>query len=233
MKKTPENLRYFTQKGLLRPLGIGLLVAGLVMIFFGFTTVTYYITIVITPLGLIMSIIGSVRHISDHDIQNQLTEAMRDYDKALTSAAGFDRQVLQQPTPLETAAYHFDHTAAYFKKGKNQTPVSDVYTRSHLFFTKEALLVASRTVSITALGTGLDNSRRDFVDNYPLSTIAGATVEEQKITVALTATKKPMKVTYCELVVVSNEGELFRLPVHNDMDVATFCDQINRRCGNQ
>lgn len=134
-KKIKDGSLYFRQQDILRPLGAVLLPAGLVVIYFTYSYIFYILAAIAAVSGLVMFIVGGAKHISDSDIAEQMDHAMLDYDKSVTEMAGYDRIVLKQPAPFEISAYSFGSDAAYFKKGKNGTPVSDRYTRTHIFYT--------------------------------------------------------------------------------------------------
>jgi hypothetical protein len=133
MKKIKDGSLYYHQRDILRPVGAVMLPVGLFLLYFGWGLISYILTCICVPVGLVLFIVGSSRNISDNDLQEQIDHAMLDYDKALTETKGFDRAVLRQPAPMEITAYSFGDDATYFKKGKNGTPRSDRLTRTHVF----------------------------------------------------------------------------------------------------
>ena len=145
-KKLNDATRYYHQKDILRPIGMVLLPLGLVMMWLGWSFISYILAAVFIPAGLVMFLVGSSKFVSDNDIREQIDHAMLDYDKSVTDMNGYERIVLKQPAPLEIEAYQFGETAKYFKRGKNSTPVSDVFTRTRLFYTKDAIMIVGRTL---------------------------------------------------------------------------------------
>lgn len=230
-KKIKDGSLYFRQKDILRPIGAALMPIGLVWFYFGWSWISYILPSIMVPVGLVLFIVGGSKIISDNDIAEQLDHAMVDYDKSVTDMSGFDRVVLRQPAPVEISAYHFGEYAKYFKKGKNGTPISDLYTRSHLFFTKESIMIVSRTVSISELKETEGSGVMDTSDHIAFASIKNASLEEYNTPVTLTNTGKPLTVKWCELVLQGVDGELLRIPAKNDMDASTLVDDINRRCG--
>jgi hypothetical protein len=122
MKKIKDGSLYFHQKDTLRPIGAVLLPAGLVILYLGWSFVSYILATIAIPVGLVLFIVGSSKYISDNDIKEQIDHAMLDYDKSVTDMNGFERVVLKQPSPVEITAYSFGENARYFKKGKNGLP---------------------------------------------------------------------------------------------------------------
>jgi hypothetical protein len=144
---------------------------------------------------------------------------------------GYERIVLKQPAPFEISAYDFGEKAKYFKKGKNSTPVSDRFTRTHIFLTKETVMIVGRSLILTELDGTAESGVTDFSEHIAISGITSATLEQYETPVTLTNTGKTMTVKWCELVLMGNEGELLRVPAKNDMDVINFVDDINRKNG--
>ena len=232
-KKIKDGSLYFRQKDILRPLGAVLLPAGLVVIYFTYSYIFYVLASVAAVSGLVMFIVGGAKHISDNDVAEQMDHAMLDYDRSVTDVKGFDRVVLKQPSPVEIGAYSFGEDAKYFKKGKNGTPISDRYTRTHIFYTKDSVLVAGRAVSIAELNEATGSGMADFDGQFFFSDLRAATLESHETAVTLTNTGKTVTVKWCELVLKGDSGDLLRIPVRNDMDASTLVEDINRRIGGE
>jgi hypothetical protein len=179
--------------------------------------------------GLVMFIVGGAKYISDNDVAEQIDHAMQDYDRSVTDMAGYERIVLKQPAPLEITAYSFGEDAKYFKRGKNSTPISDRLTRTHIFYTKDTMLVVGRTLSLTELNEATGEGITDFEEQLLLTGITSAYLENYETTVTLTNTEKPLTVKWCELVLMGAEGELLRIPAKNDMDAAGLVEDIRIR----
>ena len=230
-KKIKDGSLYYHQKVILRPVGAGLLLAGLAILYFGWSYISYILSTIAIPVGLIMFIVGSSKHISDNDMQEQMDHAMLDYDTSVTGMSGFERVILKQPAPFEISAYSFGDDARYFKKGKNGTPVSDRYTRAHVFYTKDGLIIVGRTLSVATYNESTGEGITDFSEQLLFSGLTSASLECYETSVTLTNTGKTVPVKWCELVICGGEGELLRIPAKNDMDASSLVDDINRRCG--
>ena len=223
-----DGARYYRQTDFWRLLGAGLMIVGVVWFYFGFSMASYYVPCVITPVGLVLFLVFSTKHISDNDMEEERDHRLEGYDKSITDRNDYSRLVLRQPSDVETETYRMDSTATYFKRGKNSTPVSDKYVKTHFFFTADALLVVSRELSLTVPR----EEERAAVDTellLPYTELVSAELCEQTGIVTLTNTKKPASVKWMELVISGQAGELLRLPVKNDMDTSTLCDELNRK----
>ena len=228
-KKIKDGSLYFRQKDILRPLGAVLLPAGLVVIYFTYSYIFYVLAAIAAVSGLVMFIVGGAKHISDNDVAEQMDHAMLNYDRSVTDTPAFERVVLKQPAPVEIGAYSFGEDAKYFKKGKNGTPISDRYTRTHIFYTKDSILVAGRTISIAELNEATGSGMADFDGQFFFSDLRAASLESYETVVTLTNTGKTVTVKWCELVLKGDSGDLLRIPAKNDMDASTLVDGINHR----
>ena len=230
-KKIKDGSLYYHQKDILRPIGAVLLPVGLVMMWLGWSYISYILATVFIPAGLVLFVVGGAKIISDNDMQEQMDHAMLDYDKSVTDMNGFDRVVLKQPSPFEISAYSFGDDARYFKKGKNGTPISDRYTRAHVFYTKDGFIIVGRTLSVADYNESTGEGITEFSEQFLYAGLTGASLESHETTVTSTNTGKTMTVKWCELVLTGAEGELLRIPAKNDMDAASFTEDVNRRCG--
>jgi hypothetical protein len=227
-KKIKDGSLYFRQKDILRPIGAVLLPVGLVVVYLTWG-ILFILGALASVAGLVMFIVGGAKYVSDNDVAEQIDHAMQDYDRSVTDMAGYERMVLKQPAPLEITAYSFGEDAKYFKRGKNSTPISDRLTRTHIFYTKDTLLVVGRTLSLTELNEATGEGITDFEEQLLLTGITSASLENYETTVTLTNTEKPLTVKWCELVLMGAEGELLRIPAKNDMDAAGLVEDIRIR----
>ena len=227
-KKIKDGSLYYHQKDILRPVGAVMLPVGLVLMYFGWSIISYILASIAIPMGLVLFIVGSSKHISDNDLQEQINHAMLDYDRGVTDSKGFDRVVLRQPAPVEMEAYSFGPDATYFKKSKNSGYCSDRLTRTHVFYTKEGIILSGRTLSIAALNEATGEGMTDFCETLGYGEITSASIETHQTPVTLTNTGKAATVTWYELSIMGEGGELLRIPVRNDMDAANLCELLNR-----
>ena len=219
--------RYYLQTDLWRMIGAALMIIGVVWFYFGMSSASYYVPSVITPVGLVLFLVFSVRHVSDNDMEEEKNHRLQGYDHSVTERNDYTRYVLKQPADVETEAYHMGEKASYFKRGKNSTPVSDIFVKSHFFFTKDGLHICSREIALT-VPRDTEGAAADTEMILPLENISKAELCKQTTTVMLSNTKKEVTVHWMELVLSDADGELLRLPVKDDMDMAGLCDVLNR-----
>jgi hypothetical protein len=226
-----DATRYYHQQDIIRPIGGGVLIVGLLLLFLRMGFISYILATVFIPVGLVLFLVGGSKLVSESDVQELVDHAMLDYDKSITNMNGYERIVLKQPAPVEMEAYTFGENAKYFKRGKNSTPVSDVFTRTHLFYTKDSLMIVGRTLCISELNEAEGKGITDVSEQISIAGIKSASLDVHETTVTLTNTGKPVTVKWCELVIMGHSEELMRIPTKNDMDASGLVDDLNRRCG--
>lgn len=229
-KKIDDGSRYYYQKDIVRPIGMVLLPIGLVMLFLRMGFLSYMMATVLIPVGLVLFLFGGAKLVSDNDMAELMDHGMLDYDKSVTDNLNYDRVILKQPAPVELSSYQYGDKAKYFKRAKNGTTVSDVYTRTHLFHTKDSIMIVSRTLSMSELNVADGRGITDVSETIAFSGIKSAFLDEHTTTVTLTNTGTSTTVKWCELVLLGHNEELMRIPTKNDMDAASLVDDINRRC---
>ncbi len=223
-----DSTRYYREIDIWRYIGAAMVIGGLLWFWLGRTMASYYVPCVITPVGLVLFLVFSSRHISDNDMEEEQNHRMLGYDSSVTNRNDFSRYVLKQPADIETEAYHMGERAAYFKRGKNSALVSDRYVKTHFFFTRDGLVVCSRELSMTSSRDDADASKDTEATIFYHDLVSAALVENQR-QVVLSNSKKTVTAKWQELVITGQEGELLRLPVNNDMDMTTLCEDLNRK----
>ena len=86
----------------------------------------------------------------------------------------YDHAVLRQPASLLTDGWIADGDARYFRRTKGGNVISDRFVRSHLFFTRDALLVCAREVSITEMDADTGAGYTDRTMRIPFADIRSA-----------------------------------------------------------
>lgn len=226
MKK--DGTLYYRQTDFWRILGAALMIAGVVWFYIGYSMASYYIPGVITPVGLVLFLVFSSRHVSDADMDEERAHRLTDYDASITSRGDYSRIVLRQPSDIETEAYHMGDPATCYKRNKNGKLVSDRFVKSHFFFVADGLWVVSRTLSMT-VSREEEGAVADAEYLIPYAEMQFASLSESAVQVTLTASQKAATAHMTELVITGKEGELLRLPVPNDMDMSNLCEALNRK----
>ena len=224
-----RNERFFKQNDTLRLISGGMLIVGLIWFWVGWSAASYYVPCVIVPLGIVMFLVTSARHVPESEIRGNIQKALSALGQDVEQAPDFHTHVLKVPAPYRGESFVFDERARAARRGKDAKLLSDVYQATAIYFTQEALLVRGMTVD-------LSNGTVESQEKKILWTeLAGATVTPYELRVAL-SNKKNATATGrgAWLELQGSEGEVvYRAAVPNDMDAEDLCSQINKRAGTE
>ncbi len=227
-KKKQDGSRYFRQKDIARPIAGALLIASVLAIWLRLSWIAFLVAGIVAPVALVVFFVGGSRLISDKEIDEQIENGMRDYDRPILEMPNYEQVVLRLPAPVEAIAYSFGEDAKYFRCTKSGQFRSDRYNQTHYFLTSEILMVIGRTLTLSDIGdTGF--ACEEYRENFLLSEIHAA-LEEHATPVTMSTGGKAITVKWCELVLTAKDGEeLLRRACSNDLAMAGLCEEINRR----
>lgn len=220
-----RNERFFKQNDLWRVLGGALLIAGLIWFWVGWSAASYYGPCVMVPAGLVMFLVASARNVPESEIRGHIQKAMQDLGNDIAERQDLSQLILRTPAPYRGEAFVFNERTTLARRGKDAKLLSDVYSATVLYFTREALLLRGRTLSLS------DGGVESVEKKLPWEDIASVSLEPYEYRVAL-ANKRHETATVrgVELQLMGREGEtLYSAPVPDDMDSEELCKYIRKR----
>jgi hypothetical protein len=220
-----RNERFYKQNDLWRLLGGGLLIVGLIWFWIGITAASYYGPCVIVPVGLVMFLVASGRNVPESEIRGHIQKAMKDLDADITERSDFYTQVLRNPSPYRGESFVFDGRMKVARRGKDAKLLSDVYSATAIYFTKDALLLRARVLNLS------DGMVENVEQKLLWEDIASAALEPYEYRITITNKRREMATARgVSLQLKSREGELlYCAPVPNDMDSEVLCQNIMKR----
>ena len=66
--KDKQNVNYFMKSGWMKPTGLGLLIAGIAFLFFGWGFISYILMVVFIPAGIVLFIVGASTRSTDAEM---------------------------------------------------------------------------------------------------------------------------------------------------------------------
>lgn len=216
-KQIKRNLHYFTKTDTAMFVGIGLLVAGVLLFFLGYGYISYVLASVLAPVGIVLLLVGASKRVTDADIDacvGRLTDGMA---VDIVENPKFGKRMLKQISPLFIQAYVLEPDL-YLKRAASGSIRSEKYTASIVYALEDELYIVTRTVSLLA-----DESEQQVLE-ISYADISGLSVEhgEQMLTVG----KKTQRVSVSHLC-VKGETELM-LPMQSTADVDDFIARTHR-----
>lgn len=220
-----RNERFYVQNDMWRMLGGGLLIAGLIWFWLGWSAASYYGPCVMVPVGLVMFLVASARNVPESEIQGHIRKTMQDLGNDVTERPDFSRQVLRTPAPFRGEAFVFDERVSKARRGKDSKLLSDVYSATAVYFTKDALLLRGRVLNLS------DGTVGNVEKKLLWEEIGSATLEEYEYRVSVTNKRHETATARGVLLQLKGrEGEvLYAAPVPNDMDSEELCNNITKR----
>ena len=231
MKRTKKDgSAYFHQTATVRTIGGIILGISLVWWYVGISMASYYGPLIMMPIGLLLLIIGGVGYVKDSDITEEISRMMIDFDREITDSDDISKRILRHPSDVVTEAFNLSSDANYFKKTKDGSVISDLVTRSHIWFTQDSILLCARTVYVTEMNVDTKNGYSDLVEEYPFSQISSVELKEEILPITITNTKKQANIKCFRFILKGSDGTtLADLPSKNDMSMSTLCEEIERR----
>ncbi len=218
--------RFFGQMDAWRLIGGAMAVIGLILYMWGWSMVSYYASLAMMPIGVILFFVASARFVAESEIRQTLQKATVDVDADIVSDADLSHKLLKNaPTYRgESFAFATEEGVTMARHGKDAAILTNLYWVTTLYFTADALLLRARRVNLA------DGSHEDVSKRLPWEDLGSATVTSFEISVALTNRRNgraTARGAYLELN--DKEGVLiYRAPVKNDMDADTLCEHINK-----
>jgi hypothetical protein len=220
-----RNERFYKQNDLWRLLGGGLLIVGFVWFWIGFSAASYYGPCVMVPVGLIMFLVASARHVPESEIRGHIQKTMKDLDADIVEKPELFSQVLRNPTPYRGESFVYDERMKVARRGRDAKLLTDVYSATAIYFTKDALLLRGRTLNLS------DGAVEDVAEKLLLTDVASATLEPYEYRVTITNKRREVAVARgVELQLKDREGRLlYCAPVPNDMDAEALCQSVMKK----
>ncbi len=144
-----HNLNYFKKSGWQRPLGFGLLIAGLLLLWLGWSYFSYILCIIFIPSGVTLFLIGSSIRSTDEEIDEFIKKNLADFNVRLDEDRNYSKRILKHIPPETLEAYRYED-GLMFTKTKTGSVRSSEYVSSVVWVLCDGLYIASRNVSIVS-----------------------------------------------------------------------------------
>lgn len=216
-----KNKRFFRQKSVYVPLGLGMLIVGFLMLWLGWSFVSYYLGWALIAVGFVFFVVVGARQVSESEIRQCVERAMAGLGDDLTERP---ERVMKNPEPFLAQGYWYGEGATCFARVKDSKVISDVYGGAKLFFANDALWICVRRACLTTGEIQNEQLRLEW------SELGGAELVPYETRVALTNSKKATAgVRGATLRVYDREGgDCLHAPIQNDMDAERLCETISR-----
>lgn len=212
-----HNKNYFKFNDSLKIIGGVLLVVGLLLLWLGWSYISWILMLIFTPTGLAIFLYASIVRSNDADIMEDIEKALEDMDISIENSPHYNKRAKYQD-PYTINGFEYDGDLL-FQKARDGSVFSTKYTRSAIHILSDRLYVFSKTVSPVS-----DESENNVYD-IPFDEIAKC--EISAITKKVTYKKSYFLAKQTTLDITLND-RVVKLPIHNDVNSEEFIKKLNK-----
>ena len=217
-----HNKNYFKFNDSLKIIGGALLVVGLLLLWLGWSYISWILMLIFTPAGLGLFLYASIVRSNDADIMEDIEKALEDMDVRIENSPHYNKRVKYQD-PYIISGFEYDGDLL-FQKAKDGSVFSTKYTRSAIHILSDRLYIFSKTVS------PVSNDSENNIYDIPFDEIIKCEID---------ACSK--KVTYKKSYFLAKQTTLdfhlndrvVKLPIHNDINSEEFIKKLNKAITNK
>lgn len=219
-------INYFKRSDATAPLGMGMLVGGVILLWLGwsFYWLFFYFGVTMLPIGFGIYLYGTTGRSDENELNKIIKKNTDDISFAdIKESSEFRRRMSKNPTEETFGGYIFGDNVL-MKKAKSSAMVSSEYVCAKMLILTDALYIRSCSFSFIA------DEKHESGLEIPFSTIEKVELERQ--TQTFQVDKKEFVVKTC-FFVITHEGVQTRLPRKDDIYADELIVTLNRLLKNQ
>ena len=221
MNNYKNFINYFKRSDGTAPLGMGMLVAGLILFWLGwyFYWIFFYIGIPMIPIGFALYIYGTTGRIDESELRKiiqQKSDAITFDD--VKESAEFRKRLSKNPIEETFGEYVFG-TNVLMKKAKSGAIVSSEYVCGKMLVLSDALFIRTHSFSFVS------NKEKQNEIEIPFSSIEKIAMEHENKRYMVNNKELATKVS---ALVITHEGIKTRLPRKDDIYADELVVTLNR-----
>lgn len=221
-KQIKRNTNYFTKSDTPLYVGIGMLIVGVVLFFFGYGYLSYILASIIAPVGLILMLIGASQHVTDADIDACIAKLTEGMAVDTVENPKFAKRMLAQIPVLQIQNYLYEG-CLYYKEAKNGAVRSEQFTSTMLYALDTELYIVSRHISLLA------QEPQTQIIQVPYDEIEEFEILHTKHSVMLGKKTRTVNGTY---FCILKANERLEFPMQDNADVNEFILRVKRVMAN-
>ena len=219
-----RNKRFSGQNDTLRLVSGGMLILGLLWFWLGWSAASYYGPCVMVPVGFVLFLIASGRHVSESEIRTTIQRHLSDLDADITQNDEYSRRILATPGPYRGESFAFDESVNMVRRGKDAKLLSDTYCATAVFVTRDELILRGRRISL------IGDETKDVQLMVPRAEVGLLEICSFESPVVLSNQRNAQATARGAILCLYKiNGEmLYNAPVPNDMNAEALCSAIHR-----
>lgn len=216
-----KNLRYFENKKAMLYVGAALIAVGVVSFLLWRFTVHYYFfypCMLFLITGGVLFTVSKTSRSSDKSIDEAIDDTFKQFEEqTLTRFDLYDRQLPYVESALLEGYKYYD--GSYIVRDKSGGYRTDVYAKTHVYFTKTELCIGAYEISL------IKDDQTDKSVSIPYESIKEAYLTDGETTYNMK--NKSVTVNYQTLHIKTTDGE-FTSQAQSSQTLDTLVEDINR-----
>ncbi|MBO5204118.1 MAG: hypothetical protein J6B72_05865 [Clostridia bacterium] len=221
MKDHKHNINYFKRGDSLKSAGLGMAVVGLILLWMGWGYLSYILTCILLPTGLVLFFVGSTARSSDEDIDTDIKRLTEGLEVHLEDDRRYAKRVLSHMEPQVCEGYEY-REGLMFTKARDGSVRSSEYTKAIIYMLSDGLYIVSRSFSLVS-----DEKRNSEVE-IPYADISSVRIVRERASVAFG--KKKFNARHARMVIEYGEGQVFSAPIHDDVNSDKRVETVSGLC---
>ena len=218
-KEQKSNANYFQQGDWTKYMGVGLLIGGAALFMWGWSYISYLLSVAMIPVGLAILLIRSIRCSSDDDITEYVQNHVAKVEIDEVENREFKERRMKSPEPEICEGFEY-REGVMLKKGKNGPARSSEYTRAIVYPLKDGICVSRHTVSLIS-----EENLREVIE-IPYGELRK--IEVIKENLRLTFNKCAFSIHGARLNIEYGEGKSISLPCTDNVQTEDFVTRVRR-----
>lgn len=214
-----NNINYFKKSDTPKYVGMGLMVVGVLLLWLGWSYVTYIMAAAFIPVGLVLFLIGASGRASDSDIEGFIKRRLEGMEVNLAEDRTYAKRILKHVPPAVVEDYEY-REGLMLTRAKNNSLRSSEYTRAILYVLSDALYIPVRTLSL------VEDRINNTLCEIPYDMISNVEILRDRCTLTFGKNSYSAKIT--QLCITYGDGLTFRTPIHDDITADSLVETIKK-----
>ena len=216
-KQLKRNLHYFTKSDTPLYVGIGMLIVGVALFFFGRGYISYVIASILAPVGLVLALVAASRRVTDADMDACIAKLTEGMEVDLVENPKFAKRMRKEVPMIKLQNYIYDDALAH-KYGKNGTIRTEKLECTLLYPLDTSLYIVHRPFSLIA------DECDTQVYEIPYTEIESIEITEKQTKLTF---GKNMRTVTASFLSIKGTSTL-ELPMQNNADTDEFVTRMRR-----
>lgn len=213
-----HNINFFKINNSLKAVGAGMLIVGLLLLWLGWSYISWILMLILTPSGLGLFLYVSAVRSNDSEILEDISKAVEDMSITPEDLPYYNKRA-HYTQPFIAQGFEYSD-GLMFQKARDGSVISTKYTKSVIHSLEDRLYIKARTVS------PISDDLNEVIYDILLDDIKSFELIGER-------TKVPYKKSYLlanntYFLIKTDNGDI-KLPVHEDVNTDEFVEKLQKK----